>query len=74
MKVIDKTSKNITIYGKDIPVGTIFTGKIQGESVFLKTYSAVVDLKCPNNDWTLSVTCNPKIENYCVVNATLTIE
>lgn len=55
-----------------IPVGTVFKGKIGlVDSIFLKTYDSVVNLKNPENTWDRHPIC---VRFYKPLKATLLIE
>ncbi len=45
----------IMIPGKEIPVGTYFTGTPRGHesSTFVRTFDSIVDLESPNKTWYL---------------------
>ena len=51
--------KEITIRGAYIPIGTVFSGDINGGwGLFLRTYSGIVDLQNPTNTWTIDPESN----------------
>ena len=48
--------KDVTMCAHSIPIGEIFTGQTDyGSSVYLRTYSGIVDLKNARNTWTLNI-------------------
>lgn len=56
----------------DIPVGTAFTGSISYPSLFLRTFSCVVDLKDPQLTWEHS---NPSVvKDFREVNLRIVVD
>ena len=48
----NKQEEKLTISANDIPVSTVFSGKLGGmESVFLRVYKDVIDLANSHNTW-----------------------
>lgn len=64
--------KSVTTCGDNIPIGTVFSGKIgvYGSKFFLMTYDSIVDLENPRNTW-----CNPlpHVYNFVELEAELTV-
>ena len=46
--------KEITKNVKDISIGTVFSGRIVYQGVYVKTHDEVVDLENPTQTWTLT--------------------
>lgn len=56
---------------RQIPIGTVFLGKVGGRSTFLRTFDGIVDLENPHRTWTRAD--NMEIESYHPVEVELII-
>ena len=65
------TRESVNINSEDIPVGTVFSGEIPDyeSKVFLRSFSCVIDLENPHNQWNN----DPIIQDYIELEAELTV-
>ena len=77
MKIMyeERGRKEVARNPRNIPIGTVFSGRIIDNSVYLRTVSSVVDLRCPLNGWTVPSSPNGGIIvfDYRELNAKLTV-
>ena len=83
MKILyGKKTETTDKLAKEIPIGTVFSGKILYTGVYLKTYDEIVDLKKPSNTWDFPLdephgaslqNEGPIIHNYKELNAEVVI-
>lgn len=78
MNIIDRRSekKGKGIIGNNVPIGTVFSGIINGTdgkpAIYLRTYNQVVNLARPSATWSALEHCN--IYDYVPVQVSLVIE
>ncbi len=77
MEIVDTTGSPLIDYSsRTIPIGTVFSGSMGGasgiNSIFLRTYDEIVDLRDPNK--TLEcITSKFTVTNFKFLKATLTV-
>lgn len=70
VSIVDRKTY-VTINSKYIPIGTVFSGQIgpYTPSIFIKSYSAVVSLKNPLDDWLNNI----MVKDYMELDAELIV-
>ena len=84
MKIDDKRPtavKALTIPGREIPIGTVFEGRVNSiyPGLWLRTYSGIVDLRNPHTTFNFTEADAPRrfgplVSDYQVVHGRIVIE
>jgi len=73
--VYEKRDKPKTIRGYEIPVGTYFTGSIDGnDGLFVRSFGSIVSLDNPKKDYDAYPSDSPIVDNYLPVEIKIIVK
>lgn len=78
MRIINNSNGPVINNALDIPVGTVFSGKVgmgSDPSVYLRSYDNIVDLANPKHTWDVTHRSGPTllVANFQELSAILTV-